>query len=173
MPWPLTLALLATLLVACGPPEREGPPDIIVVCMDTLRADRLGVYGNADGVSPNLDRFAEDAVVFDQAWAVANETLYSHAALLTSRYSTETGPIFETFRLGDDPPTLASVLGIYGYQSAAFTGGAGGSTAGSPAPTGAASTTACPRPCAGGMSGGTPSGPRCSSCTATTPTTAT
>jgi arylsulfatase A-like enzyme len=123
MPWPLTLALLATLLVACGPPEREGPPDIIVVCMDTLRADRLGVYGNADGVSPNLDRFAEDAVVFDQAWAVANETLYSHAALLTSRYSTETGPIFETFRLGDDPPTLASVLGIYGYQSAAFTGG--------------------------------------------------
>jgi arylsulfatase A-like enzyme len=119
----LAIAMLALLSLACGQPVREGPPDIIVVCMDTLRADRLGVYGNPDGLSPSIDRFAREAVVFDQAWAVANETLYSHAALFTSRYATETGDIFETFRLADEPPTLASVLGVYGYQSAAFTGG--------------------------------------------------
>jgi arylsulfatase len=126
MPLLLALALLLTLLLGCDPqpaPPREGPPDIIVVCMDTLRADRLGAYGNQDGLSPNIDRFAAEAVVFDDAYAVANETLYSHAALFTSRYATETGPIFESFRLGEELPTLAGVLGLYDYQSAAFTGG--------------------------------------------------
>ncbi len=120
------LALILLLLVAgCDEPARgrEGPPDIIVVCMDTLRADRLGIYGNPNGLTPNIDRFAAEAVVFDSAWAVANETLYSHAAMFTSLYATETGPIFETFRLDEEPPTLAGVLGIYGYRSGAFTGG--------------------------------------------------
>jgi arylsulfatase A-like enzyme len=122
---PLTTTLATSLLLGCDtpPPAREGPPDIIVVCMDTLRADRLGPYGNEDGLTPNIDRFAAEAVVFEDAWAVANETLYSHAALFTSRYASETGPIFSTFRLDDAPPTLAEVLGIYGYDSAAFTGG--------------------------------------------------
>lgn len=120
----LSISLPLLALPGCGgPPAPEGPPDIIVVCMDTLRADRLGPYGNTDGLTPNIDRFAAEAVVFDDAWAVANETLYSHAALFTSRYATETGPIFETSRLAEEPPTLAGVLGVYGYQTAAFTGG--------------------------------------------------
>jgi arylsulfatase len=126
MPLRLALALLLTLLLGCDPtlsPPRDGPPDIIVICLDTLRADRLGTYGNPDGLTPSIDRLAEEAVVFEDAWAVANETLYSHAALFTSRYATETGPIFESFRLGEELPTLAGVLGLYGYQSAAFTGG--------------------------------------------------
>ncbi len=115
---------LALLLLGCGEPEpTDGPPDIIVVCMDTLRADRLGPYGNGDGLTPNIDRFAAEGVVFEDAWAVSNETLYSHASLFTSRYATETGPIFETFRLDDALPTIAEVLGVYGYQSAGFTGG--------------------------------------------------
>jgi len=118
----LSAIAVALLLVGCDPPV-QGPPNIIVVSMDTLRPDRLGAYGNGDGLSPNIDRFAAESVVFEDAWAVSNETLYSHAALFTSRYATETGPIFETFRLDDEPPTLASVLGVYDYQTAGFTGG--------------------------------------------------
>lgn len=119
----LLLTIFALVLVGCGQPSPSGPPDIIVVCMDTLRADRLGGYGNTDGLTPNIDRFMAEAVVFEDAWAVANATLYSHASLFTSRYTTETGPIYETFRLDDQPPTLAGVLGVYGYQTAGFTGG--------------------------------------------------
>ncbi|MFH1469183.1 MAG: sulfatase [Pseudomonadota bacterium] len=115
------LPLLFTL--ACGPPAPAGPPDIILVSMDTLRADRLGAYGSTAGLTPNLDHFAAEAVVFDDAWAVANETLYSHGAAFTARYATETGPIFDTFRLAEACPTLAGVLGVYGYQTAGFTGG--------------------------------------------------
>ncbi len=117
---PLFLVLAMT---GCSQPAREGPPNIILVSMDTLRQDRLGVYGNEDGLTPNIDKLAAESVVFEDAWAVSNETLYSHAALFTSRYATETGPIFDTFKLADTFPTLASVLGVYGYESAAFVGG--------------------------------------------------
>ena len=119
----LWLAIALLVLVGCDQPAPSGPPDIIVVCMDTLRADRLGVYGNADGLTPNIDRFASEGVVFEDAWAVANATLFSRASPSTSLYATETGPIYETLRLSEEPPTLAGVLGLYGYQSAGFTGG--------------------------------------------------
>ncbi len=119
---PTLLSLLLWLLVGCDQPP-EGPLNVVLVSMDTLRADRLGAYGNTSGITPNLDRFAAQAVVFEDAWAVANETLTSHAALFTSRYPTETGPLFDSYRLQAGAPTLAEVLGIYGYQSAAFNGG--------------------------------------------------
>jgi len=117
------LGLPLSFALACGSPPPAGPPDIILVSMDTLRADRLGAYGNEAGLTPNLDHFAAEATVFDDAWAVANETLYSHGAAFTSRYTTETGPIFDTFRLAGGCPTLAEVLAVYGYDTAGFTGG--------------------------------------------------
>ncbi len=113
---------LLLLLAACSS-EPVGRPDFVLVCLDTLRADRLGAYGNQQGLTPNLDRFASEALVFEQAYALANETLYSHAALFTSLYATETGPIFDSFALAEGPPTLAEVLGHYGYQSGAAVGG--------------------------------------------------
>lgn len=122
MPFLLAL-LLALCVLGCSQQGAEAPPNIIIVCMDTLRRDRLGIYGNTKGLTPNIDRFAAEAVVFEDAYAVSNETLYSHAALFTSRYATETGPIFDSFRLADTFPTLAEVLGVYGYRSAAFVGG--------------------------------------------------
>jgi hypothetical protein len=115
--------LLGLGLVACQPAPRPGPPSVVLVSMDTLRRDRLGAYGNPDGLTPNLDRFASEAVLFEDAWAVSNETLFSHAALFTSRYATETGPIFDDYALCDQPPTLAAVLGLYGYQTGAAVAG--------------------------------------------------
>ena len=119
----LLLMLWLPLQLGCRASQEQARPSIILICMDTLRRDRLGAYGNTDGLTPNLDRFASEAVVFEDSWAVANETLLSHAALFTSRYATETGPIFDDYRMGDDAPTLAEVLGVHGYQTAAAVAG--------------------------------------------------
>ena len=120
------LVLLSPLLSLAGCPavnEEVGPPHILLVSLDTMRADRLGAYGHEGGLTPNLDRFATESVLFESAWAQATETLFSHASLFTSRYPTELGPMDYDFTLPETALTLAGVLGTYGYETAAFTGG--------------------------------------------------
>lgn len=112
------------LLIACAPtPAPPGTPNVVLVSLDTLRADRLGAWGNVDGLTPNLDRFAAEAVTFRRAYSQAVVTAASHASMFSSRYPTEEqggrAPVF-----GDDKPLLAEVLTIYGYQTGAFVGGA-------------------------------------------------
>lgn len=101
----------------------EGPPPVILVSIDTLRADRVGALGNGRGLTPNLDAFAAEAVVFEDAWTTANITSMAHASLFTGRYPSELGEAGPTFRLGTEAPTLAGVLSLYGYDAAAFTAG--------------------------------------------------
>lgn len=118
------LPLLAGLLGCAQPaPAATEPPPIVLVSLDTLRADRLGAWGNADGLTPNLDRLAEESVVFEQAYAQANETCFSHASLFTSRYPSELGRLDSSFRLPPDVPTIASMLHAYGYATGAAVGG--------------------------------------------------
>src|SRR5690348_12223485 len=63
------------------------PRQVVLITIDTLRADRLGVYGYGERpTSPNLDAWAQGAVVFDRATAAAPWTLPSLGALLTGRY---------------------------------------------------------------------------------------
>jgi len=88
-----------------------------------MRADRLGAYGHEGGLTPNLDRFASESVLFESVYAQATETLFSHSSLFTSRYPTEIGPMDYDFSLPKTAHTLAGVLGTYGYETAAFTGG--------------------------------------------------
>jgi len=90
--------------------------------MDTLRADRLEAYGG-DGLTPNLDTFAREAIVFEHASAPSNMTVLSHAAAFTGRYVSEVGQVDHGFTLGPTPPTLAEVLALYGYETAAFVAG--------------------------------------------------
>jgi len=118
--------LLATLLLtgcATAPAPEPPAPSILLVSIDTLRADRLGCYGNPDGLTPNLDAFAHQALVFQRAWAQANVTNLSHASLLTSRYPSELGEVSPFFQPADDIPLLAEVLRAYDYQTAAVVGG--------------------------------------------------
>jgi arylsulfatase A-like enzyme len=68
------------VIVTPGKPQGK---NLVVVLIDTLRADRLGVYGNKDGLTPNLDRFAAAGVRFDQMQAPAGWTLPSVASLMT------------------------------------------------------------------------------------------
>jgi len=117
----VTGAALALLLTACRPAAR--PPSFVLVSLDTLRADRLGLYGDAEAVSPTLDALAAESVVFERAWAQANVTHMSHAALFSGRYPSELGPTSDAFFPTPTVPLLAEVLGTFGWQTAASVGG--------------------------------------------------
>ena len=87
--------------------------------IDTLRADRLGTYGYPYRTSPNIDRFAEQAVVFERAIAAASHTSPSHASILTSRYTREHSIGFQTgpTRL-EGLETIADHFRTAGYATA-------------------------------------------------------
>jgi hypothetical protein len=111
--------VFALAFVACD----KGPAPIILVSMDTLRADRLGAWGNADNLSPNLDRFAREATVFENAYSQSNETCFSHASLFTGRYPSELGRLDQDFRLDTTTPTMPAILAAYGYHTGASVAG--------------------------------------------------
>jgi arylsulfatase A-like enzyme len=124
---------LAVALLACSPPPEASPtPSLVIVSLDTLRADHLTPYGYARPTSPVLARFASEAVRFDAAHAHATATLPSHLSLLTSLLPpqigiTRPGPhrsqATTRLRLADRVLTLAEVLREHGHATAAFTDG--------------------------------------------------
>lgn len=116
---PLLLAAVATAACAGGGPA-PGPPDLVLVVVDTLRADRLGVEGHPRPTSPVLDRLAGESVVFGQARAVAPCTFPSVNALLTSRPAWEmVHQPFGHLGIPRGVPTLAAELRRAGYRTAA------------------------------------------------------
>lgn len=111
--------LLLSALLGCAPPP---PLSVVVVSLDTTRADRIGAYGGPEGLTPNLDHFAAGGVVFEHAYAQTNTTGPSHASLFTSRYPTEVhggGPVASPA----EKPLLAQMLKAYGYATGAFVSG--------------------------------------------------
>ena len=96
-------------------------PCVLVVTLDTTRADRLGCYGYKRALTPHLDALASSGVVFDRAVSVTPLTLPAHASLFTGLYPVETG-LFTNARgrLPDSIPTLAEVLKRRGYDTAGF-----------------------------------------------------
>ncbi len=123
----LSLALAGSLSGGCSrtsAPVPDVPRRIILVSLDTVRADHLGLYGYDRPTSPALDRFAAGAIVFDDAVAQASATLASHASILTSRIPRHHGASFSNRHgLGAGVPTLAGLLRDAGYRTVAFTGG--------------------------------------------------
>lgn len=104
------------LMAACSGSSPEG---LILISVDTLRADRLGSYGGELGLTPHLDSLASESLVFRNAFAPAPFTLPSVSAMLTGRYPDELGVQSNTAVLSDEIPTLASWLGQRGWRSAA------------------------------------------------------
>lgn len=101
-----------------GPPDR--PPDVILVVVDTLRADRVGWDGYRRETTPQLDRLAAESVVFTQARAQAPCTSPSVNSLLTSRHPwVFTGRPFGHLGIPRGMPTVASRLRDAGYRTAA------------------------------------------------------
>ncbi len=122
------LLLLTVLAVACGRGRpAEGPetaPNVVLVSIDTLRADRLGCYGRDPSHTPAIDAFRKDAVLFELAIAQAPSTLSSHASLFTSLIPHHHGASrTRGLALAPDHLTLAEVLRDAGFSTAAFHGG--------------------------------------------------
>jgi arylsulfatase A-like enzyme/thioredoxin-like negative regulator of GroEL len=115
------LCLTAGPVAACGggAPVARGP--VVLVSIDTLRADRLPVYGYARGRTPALDGFARDAVVFDRAYSHAPQTLPSHASMFTGRLPFEHAVRDNLgFTLAPGAVTLAGEFKRAGYRTAGF-----------------------------------------------------
>jgi arylsulfatase A-like enzyme len=101
------------------PVASKSSPNILVIVVDTLRADHLSTYGYARATSPNLTRIAAQGVLFEDAISTSSWTLPAHQSLLTGRYPHEHGPLREQ-PLNESFPTLAQVLDKRGYRTAAF-----------------------------------------------------
>ena len=113
------LALFAIQAAFCG--HRGAPPNILLVTLDTTRADHLGAYGDHGAQTPTLDRFAAEGILFERAIAAAPLTLPAHVSLLTGLYPFAHGVRNNgTFILGETVPTLTTVLHDAGYRTAAF-----------------------------------------------------
>lgn len=105
------------LVLCCSPPAAHGPL-VILLSIDTLRADSLSGYGNVRATSPALDRLAADSLVFAKVMAPAPYTIPSHASLMTSLDADVTG-VGGTRPLPDAAVTLAEVMRASGYATAA------------------------------------------------------
>jgi arylsulfatase A-like enzyme len=113
------------------------PKNVLLISVDTLRADRLGCYGYARPTTPRIDGLAAQGIRFHQAISQAPWTTPSHTSLLTARYPsshrvTQGWSTFERFLkegrgyrvLAEDAITLAEVLQEHGFRTLALTGGA-------------------------------------------------
>jgi arylsulfatase A-like enzyme/Tfp pilus assembly protein PilF len=128
-----SIALLvgaAVLLVAAAAlawrffyrPAPSGP-NLLLITIDTLRADHVGAYGATSGATPTLDALAAGGTRFDQVQTAVPLTGPSHATILTGVYPPSHGVRGNVvFTLGSDHPTLATRLKRRGYRTAAFVG---------------------------------------------------
>jgi len=121
-----SLALLGcTVLMApdFGGGSRSRGPDIFLFSVDTLRADHLGCYGYGLPTSPTLDRFCEEAVVFERAIAPAPSTMPSYASIMTGLWPKNHGVYSNYRKVAPSVRTLAERLRDRGYLTAALLDG--------------------------------------------------
>lgn len=116
------LAIAGGLLTSCSPPPASSTPPrrVLLVTLDTTRADRLGCYGYAGASTPALDRLAASGVRFEHAVAPSPTTLPSHATILTGALPARHGVRNNaTYRLGPDLATLPERFREAGYRTGA------------------------------------------------------
>jgi len=132
------------LLSGCGKRRHTKKPNIILITLDTTRADRLGCYGYRRRTSPNIDKLAEKSILYTRAIAPSSWTLPSHASLFTGKFTSShgarydpDGPLlltnaikgpksWDAYRargLAQNEVTLAEMLRDTGYTTAAEVGG--------------------------------------------------
>ncbi len=103
------------------PPQTPAqPPNVLLVTIDTLRADRVGAYGYRAARTPALDALARTGTRFDRAYAAAPITLVSHASIMTGRYPPGLGARHNGMRVDPKIPTLAQAFTRAGAATAAF-----------------------------------------------------
>ncbi len=137
----LAFAAMSLLLVsACSPATRR--PNIVLITLDTTRADHLSCYGHDRPTTPNLDRLAEEGERYTRAYSVTSWTLPAHASIFTGKFPSAHGAKhdpegmlrlsqgiegdFDSFRaqpIADGEVTLASILASVGYTTCGIAGG--------------------------------------------------
>lgn len=118
--------LIISLFAGCALPDKPEPPkdyNVLMIVLDACRPDHLGCYGYIRATSPNIDRFASESILFEQAYSQGIQTLPSFGSFLTGRYPMAlnlywTNPPHRI--LHPEELTLAEVLRIHNYQTAAF-----------------------------------------------------
>jgi len=94
-------------------------PNIILISLDTVRADHLSCYGYARSMTPNIDTLASDGTVYRHNFSTGVWTPPGHASMLTGLYVSEHG-VYDNKKLADHVPTIATTLKESGYQTAGF-----------------------------------------------------
>ena len=114
--------LCLLLLAASSLASFAKPVNIILITLDTTRADRMGFLGSKRGLTPNLDSLAQQAVVFFRAYSQVPLTTPSHATILTGTYPqfNHVNDLGSPLRM--DVPYLPDILRQHGYRTAAFVG---------------------------------------------------
>ena len=130
------IAIGVVVCLALGACSKQGVPsanaealcdgcNVILISMDTVRADHLSAYGYERKTSPNVDRLARRSVIFENAISQSSWTLPAHGSMMTGLYPGRLG--VEHYpakrRLPDTPTMLAEVFGKAGYATGGFTGG--------------------------------------------------
>jgi len=121
--------LLALLSACAGDPVRPLRPNLVLISLDSTRADQVGVYGHRPPLAPeerstpSIDRLAAEGVLFETALATTSWTLPSHVALLTGTPDLVHGVELDGLRMGPRHVTLAEVLARAGYRTTGFFSG--------------------------------------------------
>src|SRR5579864_224369 len=122
-------SLLATLVLAAVlwalPSElafAAANPNVVLITLDSARADRMGFLASTMKLTPNLDRIARQSLVFERAYAQAPLTVVSHASLLSGTYPQTHGATEFGAPLSASVPFLPDILHNAGYTTAAFVG---------------------------------------------------
>lgn len=127
---PLYWSLLIAI-IACDSTPRRADPDafnVVMISIDTLGADHVGLYGYPRDTTPNLDRFAAGAIVFENAYSTAPKTPESHMSMFTSLYPSVHGVFTITDPsklnvLDDRIVTFPEILQQHGYTTVGFHAG--------------------------------------------------
>jgi arylsulfatase A-like enzyme len=117
-----TLHMVATpnTVTAAGQGSASGRPNIVLITLDTTRADHLSLYGYKRRTSPHLDAFASAATLYRHAYANGDMTLASHASMFTGLFPTEHGAHYDgdfRYAIAPEVPTLAELLHKAGYRT--------------------------------------------------------
>jgi len=117
----IALACAIALAAGCSPERAEPRPSIVVVVIDTLRADAVSAYGAVEGTTPSFDALASSGLLYERAYAPSPWTLPSHASLLTG-YEVDRHGVGIAGRMGlrAEFTTLAERLSDAGYQAVGF-----------------------------------------------------
>lgn len=111
------------VMLVCAPPSAAAPsPSVVLITLDTTRADRMGFLGSDRGLTPELDALAREAVVFERAYSQAPVTTSSHATILTGLRSKVHGVTGFGEPLAPAVPYLPELLRAKSYRTGAFVG---------------------------------------------------